>query len=119
MSTPWTVLSVARVIDGDSLVLTRSRDIGEADNLRVTATDVQPVHVRLVHVDTPERGEVGWSEAADDLRAWIAAHPTLSLYDAGRDNFGRVLADLQAPDGDSASLYLIRDRGWLTWQETR
>lgn len=122
-ATPWKVLSLARVIDGDSVVLTRSRTIGVADGLRIDATDTAPVRVRLVHIDTPERGEEGWSQARDDLTLWINTHAYrvggLVLHDAGRDAFGRVLGDLQTPDGDSASLHMIRDRGWKTWMETR
>jgi endonuclease YncB( thermonuclease family) len=118
--TAWTVLSVARVIDGDTVVLTRSREVGVADGLRITATDIKPMPVRLVHLDTPERGEVGWADAKADLERWVAEHlGALILHDAGRDNFGRLLGDLKTPDGDSASLHMIRDLGWPTWRETR
>jgi endonuclease YncB( thermonuclease family) len=119
--TAWTVLNVSRVIDGDTVVLTRSREVGEADGLRITATDINPARMRLVHVDTPERGEVGWFDAKADLEKWVAANESagLVLYTAGRDNFGRLLGDLKTIGGDSASLYMIRDRGWLTWRETR
>jgi endonuclease YncB( thermonuclease family) len=119
--TAWTVLAVDRVVDGDSLRLTRQRIVGEVDGLTITATDSAPVPVRLVHVDTPERGEVGWARARDDLIAWVLANEWrgLTLHDAGRDNFGRILGDLHAPEGDTASLHLIRDKGWPTWMETR
>jgi hypothetical protein len=72
--TAWTVLAVDRVVDGDSLRLTRQRIVGEVDGLTITATDSAPVPVRLVHVDTPERGEVGWARARDDLIAWVLAN---------------------------------------------
>lgn len=118
---PWTVLSVARVIDGDSLILTRTRHVGTADGLRIDATDTNPVRVRLVHIDTPERGETGWGQAKADLETWVAAHERgpLTLHDAGRDNFGRILGDLHGMDGCTASLWMAASKGWPTWMETR
>lgn len=115
----WRVARVERVVDGDTLRLVRTRVVGCVDGLILTATDAAPVPVRLVHVDTPERGETGWAQARDDLLAWVASHDRLTLHDAGRDSFGRLLGDLHAAGGDSASLHLIRDRGWPTWRDTR
>jgi endonuclease YncB( thermonuclease family) len=117
--TTWAVITVTRVVDGDTVRLTRTRDLGTADGLAITATDVEPVPVRLVHVDAPERGEIGWADAKADLEKWVSYHWPLTLHTAGRDNFGRLLGDLHDPDGDTASLHLIRDCGWPTWQETR
>lgn len=112
--TTWTVLSVARVVDGDTVMLTRTREVGVVDGLRVTATDVEPVRVRLVHVDTPERGEQGWADARDDLVAWTRSR-SLMLRDAGVDPFGRRLGDLVDAFGETASVHLVRDRGWPAW----
>jgi endonuclease YncB( thermonuclease family) len=124
--TACTVLTVTRVVDGDTVRLTRTRDLGTADGLAITATDTTDIPVRLVHVDTPERGEVGWADAKRDLEAWIEPFRydgdevlSLTLHTTVRDNFGRLLGDLHAPDGDTASLHLIRDKGWPTWSETR
>jgi endonuclease YncB( thermonuclease family) len=118
---PWSVLEVERVIDGDSLILTRARLVGETDDLFIYAADKDPVRVRLVHVDTPERGEEGWGLAKQQLETWTAAwEDDLVLHTVGRDNFGRILGDLKNSDGtDSATLHLVRDCGWPTWQETR
>lgn len=119
----WNVLTISRVVDGDTVRLIRSRVVGIVDGLRIEATDVEPVAVRLIHVDTPERGEVGWADAKRDLETWINAQRVsggvLTLLEAGRDNFGRLLGDLKTRDGYSASLHLIRDKGWPTWMETR
>lgn len=116
-------MAITKVIDGDSLRLIRTRTIGEADGLRIDATDTAPVAVRLVHLDTPERGEDGWAQAHDDLADWIYARPMyarpLVLHVAGRDNFGRILGDLRTPDGDSATLHMIRDKGWSVWEDKR
>ena len=110
--TVWTVVSVDRIVDGDSLLLTRRRDIGAADGLTISATDGTPVRVRLAWVDTPERNEVAWGEAKRDLADWVTHHPFLTLWDFGRDNFGRVLGDLRSDAGESASQWLMRERGW-------
>jgi endonuclease YncB( thermonuclease family) len=118
--TAWTVLTITRVVDGDTVRLIRTRDLGNADGLTITATDTTDVPVRLIHVDTPERGEVGWAEAKADLEKWVLGHEgSLTLHTAGRDRYGRLLGDLHDPDGDTASLHLIRDKGWPTWSETR
>lgn len=120
MTKPWTVVSIDRVIDGDTVRLTRQRDVAEVDGLTLSARDTRPVSVRLVHVDTPERGEEGWAYARDDLQRWLGrwSASEYTLHDAGRDNFGRVLGDLHAPDGDSATLHMVQT-GWPTWMETR
>jgi endonuclease YncB( thermonuclease family) len=117
---PWIVQHVHRVIDGDSLILSRSKHIGEADNLLIAAFDKEPVRVRLIHVDTPERGEEGWALAKNQLDDWVHEWlGGLALYVAGWDNFGRILGDLKNSDGESATLHLVANCGWPTWQETR
>lgn len=113
MSAPWEVVRIVRVVDGDSLWLTRRRVVGEADGLRVSVEDTEPVNVRLVHVDTPERADLGaWVAARRDLELWVGLR-TLRFIPAGRDPFGRRLADLEdVRTGQTASDYLIRERGW-------
>lgn len=68
---------VMRVIDGDTFVLY---------HVGVPAEE----RVRLLGVDTPERGEPGFLEAGQFTRAWLSAGPwTLST--CKRDSFGRLL----------------------------
>lgn len=113
--TTWQVDRVCRVIDGDSLRVTRSRPVQLGDDW-FHVRDLDPfdgVPVRLLWVNTPERGQTGYTEARDDLTAWIrdAASP-LQLVCHYRDAFGRLLADLVDADGNSASQWLMTVRGW-------
>ena len=65
---------VARVIDGDTLELSD----GES--------------VRLIGIDAPERGEVGFEEARDFVKERISKGQTVWLQSSGndRDRFGRL-----------------------------
>lgn len=122
-TTTWQVDRIPRVIDGDSLRVVRSRPMQLGDDW-FHVRDLDPFEglpVRLLWVNTPERGQPGYTEARDDLRAWIQARtlpgaaPHLSLVCHYRDAFGRLLADLVDADGQSASQWLMRDRGWAPY----
>ncbi len=89
---------VRRVVDGDTLDLTLTRDIGF--HLATTAT----IRVRLVTVDTPERGQPGWAEASRFVHAWIMASVGLRAETYKTDSFGRWLADLYRADDRSDTL---------------
>ena len=68
-------LTAARVIDGDTIV--------------TSAGDT----IRLAGIDTPERGQCGYSEATANLRRTLAGN-TLTLTKAGltdRDKYGRLI----------------------------
>lgn len=122
--TTWTVLSVDRVIDGDSVRLRRTRELGEGDGFIFTVTDRRPIAARLLWVDTPEIGQDGWAQAKADLERWIddtrrVISDRLIAVDHGPDNFGRRLTDLQDEIGNSASQYLIRDCGWPPYVEDK
>lgn len=69
---------VRRVIDGDTVVL---------HHVGVPAEE----RVRVLGVDTPERGEPGYAEAAAFTAAWLAAGP-FKIDACRRDSFGRYLA---------------------------
>lgn len=78
------VLAVERVVDGDTVdVLV---DVG----FRLTAVQ----RFRVLGVDTPERGQPGYREAAEFTVGWLVAHlPRLRVRSRKSDSFGRWLGD--------------------------
>ena len=78
-------LTAARVIDGDTIV--------------TSAGDT----VRLAGIDTPERGQCGYSEATANLRRTLADN-TLTLTKAGltdRDKYGRLIRYVDVGEQDA------------------
>jgi endonuclease YncB( thermonuclease family) len=115
--TEWDVESVASVTDGDTVRLIRSRAV-EIDGRAFWLTDreAKGVPIRLAWVDTPERGQPGRNEARLDLESWIDRHAgtqgplrVVCYESAGWD---RLLGDLIDADGNSASQWLMTERGW-------
>lgn len=80
---------VVRVVDGDTLVMQG----GEK--------------VRLVGIDTPERGEPFYSEAAHHLEGLVAGHSVDLARCAEADRYGRTLA-LITSGGTNVNLAMIR-----------
>jgi endonuclease YncB( thermonuclease family) len=111
--TVWAVDAVPRITDGDTVRLVRSRVI-ELDGRRYRLTDAEPtgVPIRLVWLDTPERGQPGYLQARDDLAHWIwdRADITVVCYESA--GFDRLLGDLIDAEGNSASQYLMIECGW-------
>lgn len=105
--------SLERVVDGDSAYVTRLIHIGLTEDLEHLARDRKPREIRLVVVNTPERKTgAPYLAAKADLQAFFASHPRLRVRVYGRDDFGRLLADVYDPQtGESASAYLIA-KGW-------
>ena len=55
------------------------------------------VRVRILGVDTPERGQPGWAEATQFTTRWLAARfGKLRATTYKTDSFGRWLADIYA-----------------------
>ena len=78
-------LTAARVIDGDTIV--------------TSAGDT----IRLAGIDTPERGQCGYSEATANLRRTFAGN-TLTLTKAGltdRDKYGRLIRYVDVGEQDA------------------
>lgn len=78
-------LTAARVVDGDTIV--------------TSAGDT----VRLAGIDTPERGQCGYSEATANLRRTLAGN-TLTLTKAGitdRDRYGRLIRYVDVGEQDA------------------
>lgn len=83
---------VVRVVDGDTVDLVLARDVDVGFHVTVHATVLQ--RVRLLDVDTPERGRPGWADAGAYVREWLAAVPAaaLEVETSKSDSFGRYLA---------------------------
>ena len=82
-------VEVVRVIDGDSFKV---------------LLDGKPESIRILCIDTPERGEPGYQEEGDKLRARIAGKTikikTNKYHKNGnylRDKYGRILAEIHDP----------------------
>ncbi len=81
---------VVEVIDGDTI------DLGNGER------------VRLVGIDTPERGECGYEKAADALSALVLGRQVeLVRSDEDRDRYDRLLRYVDV-DGVDAGLELVR-----------
>ena len=112
------ILSVVRVIDGDTFDALVRTHAGQIDGWQITASKV--VRIRPVHLDTPERGEKGYDEATEDLADWLYGWDSMNGYLVARlderqqDTFGRYLAEVHEPHDRSATLsdYMIREKGW-------
>lgn len=71
---PQRTYLVARVVDGDTV------ELGNGE------------HVRIVGIDTPERGECGFAEAASNMeRLVLGKRVRLRPSDEDRDRYGRLL----------------------------
>lgn len=122
--TAWRVDAVLSVTDGDTVRLLRSRPVSIDGRHYRLADDPERsprgIAVRLLWVDTPERGDhPGWETARADLAAWLGRARTLGpitalCYESG--GWDRIMADLIDADGGSASQWLMNSgrggRGW-------
>lgn len=113
IGTRWDVARVVRVVDGDTVRLVRERRT-RLDTLELIARDADPdgAPVRLVWVDTPERGQEGYRSALEDLEEWVAHHHPLTVVCYSSAGWDRILGDLIDADGQSASQWLMTERGW-------
>jgi endonuclease YncB( thermonuclease family) len=91
--TPGQTVTVTDVIDGDTIDTTAGR-------------------VRLIGIDTPERGECNFGPATFQLRSQISAYgntvvliPVPAIDDT--DRYGRLLRYVDAPDGTDLGRNLI------------
>jgi endonuclease YncB( thermonuclease family) len=120
----WQVERVSRAVDGDTVRLVRRR-VARLDSLEQITRDAHPdgASVRLVWLDTPERGHIDYRKATADLTAWIADAQqrgplTVICYDGGA-GWDRLLGDLLDADGRSASQHMMIECGWPAYQEDR
>ena len=68
---------VARIIDGDTF-----------------RTNMRKKSVRLANVDTPEKGQPGYTQAKNALRNLIQGE-TVSITTKARDPYGRAVANVK------------------------
>lgn len=125
--TDWQA-TVHRVTDGDTIRVFRSRTVQLADGLAARIHDdpaqlPDGLPVRVINLNTPERGKPGWAQAGADARDWLAAAetgPGLMVTTWGTTGgFDRLLGDFwTAGDrADTLTQWMLRDRGWPPYIE--
>lgn len=136
--TDWEITQLVKVTDGDTIRAFRRRVLHDetvraADGLAFRQLDEihddpaqLPIGValRLVILNTPERGTHGYAEARADLAGWIVTHHLHGLlccetWPGG--GFDRILADLYCPGcgrNETASQAMLR-LGWDPYQGSR
>ena len=71
--------------------------------------------VRLLNIDTPERGEAGYSEAREALEQLIGDDPVYLTFESPADPtrgvYGRLLAYLHDEDGSNLNAEMVH-QGW-------
>ena len=83
----YKVEKVVKFGDGDSFWVVFSKDVG----FYISAEAL--VHVRVLYVDTPERGQLNYKEASVFTHDWLVAHmDNLRGTSVERDEFGRWLS---------------------------
>lgn len=98
------ILDVRRVVDGDTVDLTLGKDIG------FYVTTIVNVRFRLLDVDTPERGQPGYTEATEYVRSWLQANAGRARCSSHKaDSFGRWLAYIYVTRDDGTVLSLNDD----------
>jgi endonuclease YncB( thermonuclease family) len=116
--TDWVVERVVSITDGDTVRLVRRRS-EVIDGLGVDHYDTEPkgIAIRLVTLDTPERGEPGHDKAKQDVIDWLTfwrGELRIETWPGG--GFDRLLGDIYAGDrGNTLSQHMLRDKGWLPY----
>ena len=103
MSFLYEHVTLLRVIDGDTIQV--AIDVG----FRFQTVQT----LRLLQLDTPERGEPGWAEARAKL-AQLITGPALKVQTVKQDSFGRWLAHIWV--GDDLTPVSAMMRAWMAKQ---
>lgn len=86
------------------------RDL-DGDTFALYAVRIPPEEiVRVLGVDTPERGQTGFAEAAAFTTTWLGAGP-FTLASCKRDSFGRMLATVSRAGRTLADTLIILHLG--------
>lgn len=91
-----------RAVDGDTVDLDVREGQPFAPGWAHGVWNTEPYHVRLITVDTPERGEPFYKTATAQLYAWLSLHT------------GRLRVEVYQSAGwdrDLADVYVAGDRG--------
>jgi endonuclease YncB( thermonuclease family) len=100
------IASMSGVVDGDTLDIVLLSSRCGTEQAAATRPNV-PLRVRLLGVDTPERGQEGFAEASDFTFTWAKANPIAIAFFSVSDNkiasdkYGRMLAVLSPANTDS------------------
>lgn len=106
--TTWTVqATVIRAVDGDTVAV--DLDLGWGIWRKEVAG--APNRIRILGLDTPERGTADYLLARQTLEVLLPASLTVWVASQKLDSFGRVLGDVLLLDGRS-----VRDMMPAQWQ---
>lgn len=117
------VVDQARAVDGDTVAghINDDRPLGYGLRSRTYSGDVhgEPAEasIRLIRLDTPERGQPGYREAKADAAAWLGERAgRLRVEVLGAGGLGRLLGDVYAAAdrGDTLTQHMLR-LGWDPW----
>ena|SRR5437870_4310922 len=98
----WTVTAhPVRAVDGDTVDVIVETWIGFGSRPVLT-----PERIRVLGVNTPERGQPGFQEASDYSEAWLMKGD-VTLSGCARDTFGRVLATVTRGPDSLADLLIV------------
>lgn len=91
----WTVDRVVRVVDGDTVYLDCYRIVPVSHDMEAILHPVPHLQVRVIILDTPERGQPGYREATSQAAGWLMERADRLMVEtyagAGWD---RVLGDI-------------------------
>ncbi|HMM34837.1 MAG TPA: thermonuclease family protein [Thermoanaerobaculia bacterium] len=91
--------------------------VGVADGDTLVVLDgTTPVRVRLHGIDCPERGQA-FGAAANRLASALAFGKTVTVKGRGNDRYGRLLAEVVLPGGQSLSRELVA--AGMAWHYVR
>jgi len=103
-------IKVTRVVDGDTVVGIIDMGFG----MRLTGDKELGVKIRLVGIDTPERGSSGYEEATTELKRILltdGTRPKVTIAQShakSTDNFGRYLYEFFDTTGESINQGMVK-----------
>lgn len=122
---PGAVYAVAeaRAVDGDTVAghISQDQPLGYGLRARIYSGNElgapAEASIRLIRLDTPERGQPGYREATADARAWLLERTgRLRVEVLGAGGLGRLLGDIYTAGdrGDTLTQHMLR-LGWEPW----
>ncbi|WP_241389418.1 thermonuclease family protein [Serratia entomophila] len=83
---------VIRVLDGDTIEVLQ---------------ETNPVRIRLLNIDAPEKKQAYGSWSTNQLKALVAGQPVTVTY-TQKDRYGRVLGRVVTTNGTEANRYMVQ-----------